>query len=561
MKAFCLVILTFCVLYNPKVEAKTYEVALNSIDQFAAELSAITIDTEAPLKNVDRNLRQFETLMGIMENMKVHNINLSEKLLYKIQNQNTFSGDDLYLIKRTTEVFFIGMDKILTLGELYQFKPLVMRKTFAAPQMNKDLIKAHLMWLTSNLIIMEKMQAVHKILYENEGGFRRIFKYTFDPEKTTQEEKNSLKDATNHLKELTEVVEDKNFAQQVILVREINEKISQSLGEDKIAKKLLTEVITNEVASDLAHGKSDFKLNLHMAKDATVNTFNRITNILSAFFGNVMGSLHWRKGRLYGNEQTIKNLKTNLQPMDIILEKSPFTMTDKFIPGHFGHVAIYLGTKEQLSRLGLWDHPKITPYHAEIVAGKTILEAVRSGVRLNSIEEFLNIDEYTIVRKTDGIDSFAQVSEQIDRGMDQLGKAYDFNFDISTLDKIVCSELIYIVFGHVNWPTQYRLGRPTVTPDNIGEILFKKNSKFIMTEYVTSSKRQGPKNLDIQDLADIYDYELRTENAEEIKDVESLSFPTNRFWKKETKCYKVSLGKKACKTTYKEYTYEEEPGI
>jgi hypothetical protein len=181
----------------------------------------------------------------------------------------------------------------------------------------------------------------------------------------------------------------------------------------------------------------------------------------------------------------------------------------------------------------------------------------------------MNIDEYSILRKTDGLDSSPQVAEQISRGIDQLGKDYDFNFDISTLDKIVCSELIYIVFGHVNWPTQYRLGRPTITPDDVGETLFMKNTRFTMTDYVFSTERHRIEKADINKLAEIYEYELRAENGDPIKDPADTN---NSFWKKETKCYKVSeekgpsvdsegLFSRICKTTYKEFYYEEQPAL
>jgi hypothetical protein len=503
-----------------------------------------------------------------MKGVKVHNSELFKKLLEKIQNQNTFSGDDLYLIKRTAEVFFKITTKILQFGKLYEFKSTVMAKTFAYEKMNPELVKAHLFWLSSNLVVMDNIESAHKILYKNGGSFRRIFKSSFDADTITDEEKSSLLAMTKQLRGLRDVLESKRFSHEVILVREISDKIASSLATDQEGLAVLSEIKNNKIAKDISAGRDSFKLVLHGYDDAAVDVFNLATNYLSAFFGNVSGNVHWRKGHLYQNEEVLQMAKKSLIPMDIILEKSPFVLTDKFIPGHYGHVAIYLGTKEQLMALGMWDHPQIIPHREEIEAGKTILEAVRPGVRLNSLAEFLNIDEYTIIRKKDGLNSFAQVSEQITRGMEQLKKEYDFNFDISTLDKIVCSELVYIVFGHVNWPTQYRLGRPTVTPDDIGEILFKKNSNFKMTDYVASTERHKIEKYDINHLADIYGYELRAFDGSPVKDLES---PTNSFWKKETKCYTVSSSdngetktphlKRSCKTKYKEYTYEEEPGI
>ena len=70
----------------------------------------------------------------------------------------------------------------------------------------------------------------------------------------------------------------------------------------------------------------------------------------------------------------------------------------------------------------------------------------------------------------------------------KLEKNTTLIFDVSTLDKIVCSELIYITFGNVKWPTEYRLGRPTITPDDVAEILFEKNTKFQIKKFMVSKE-------------------------------------------------------------------------
>ena len=52
----------------------------------------------------------------------------------------------------------------------------------------------------------------------------------------------------------------------------------------------------------------------------------------------------------------------------------------------------------------------------------------------------------------------------------QLGKKYDFNFDVNTTDKIVCSELAYISFPSIDWPTEATLGRHSISPDNVAKL-------------------------------------------------------------------------------------------
>jgi len=297
-----------------------------------------------------------------------------------------------------------------------------------------------------------------------------------------------------------------------------------------------------------------------------------VTGWLSQIFGTVAGSVQWRKGYFYKNDLALSMTKKNLIPMDILVEKSPFSLTDKFIPGHYSHTAVYLGTKEQLMAINMWNNPEIIPYHEEIEKGRVVLEAIRPGVHLNTLEKFLNIDELTIMRKEDGLKNPELLIAEISRGMDQIGKAYDFNFDVATLDKIVCSELIYITFGNVLWPTHYRFGRVTITPDDIAEVLFFKNSKFKIQQYFVAKEAHNIEMVDLSHIADEFNYELRTKDGNSTKDEPNQ---TNSYWKKEIKCFNLSLPetftdpddtqkvvrsgqtKRVCKTSYKQNFYEE----
>jgi uncharacterized protein YycO len=296
--------------------------------------------------------------------------------------------------------------------------------------------------------------------------------------------------------------------------------------------------------------------------DEVTEFFSKLSNWLSGFFGNVAGSIRWRKGFMYESQSVLSMMKEKLQPMDVLLEKSPFTLTDKFIPGHYGHVALYLGTKEQLEAINMWNHPDIIPYQQMIEEGNVILEAVRPGVKLSKLEEFINIDEVTVVRKKDALENPDGLIESITRGMDQIGKDYDFNFDVETLDKIVCSELVYIVYGQVKWPTKYRLGRATISPDDVAEVIFQKDTKFNVEQYLIAPERHRIETGSIIALGDELNYELRSEDGSPRK---TENDPSNTFWKKEEKCYRVATEEDhekmnfslQCKTTYSLVMYAE----
>lgn len=188
-------------------------------------------------------------------------------------------------------------------------------------------------------------------------------------------------------------------------------------------------------------------------------------NVSSLLFGNAVGLVESRRGKLDGRSEIQARVSGQLEPGDILLEKTPFRLTDAFIPGHWGHVAVWLGSEAELRRLGIWDHPTVRPHQAAIRQGRGVVEALRSGVEMNSLKTFLNVDDLAVLRQPGiGDDLRAEVVLQALR---QVGKAYDFNFDVESTHRIVCSELVYHTYTHVQWPTVRRLGRVTISPDNV----------------------------------------------------------------------------------------------
>ena len=188
--------------------------------------------------------------------------------------------------------------------------------------------------------------------------------------------------------------------------------------------------------------------------------------VTSKLFGNSVGLIEFRKGYLTKlSDSERAGIANQLEPLDVLLEKTPFRLTDKFIPGHWGHVAIWVGNEQQLTELGVWNDPAVVPYQDAVRNGHMIVEALRPGVEINTLEHFLNIDDIGALRHRNL--TMEQRREYVIRTFQQIGKAYDFNFDVETDKRIVCSELAYVVYHNVDWPTSKALGRYTISPDNV----------------------------------------------------------------------------------------------
>jgi len=190
-------------------------------------------------------------------------------------------------------------------------------------------------------------------------------------------------------------------------------------------------------------------------------------SLFSMVFGNAVGLVETRKGKLSRRGGLADQLREGLRAGDILLEKTPFRLTDKLIPGYWGHAAVWVGSEEELRDLGIWDDPVVVPYQAQIRSGKQVVEALRSGVEINSLEQFMNIDSLGVMRRTgDDREQRAQVVLQAVR---QIGKPYDFNFEVESKRGVYCSKLVYLAYGDIDWPTQKSMGRTTFTPDHVAE--------------------------------------------------------------------------------------------
>ena len=68
-------------------------------------------------------------------------------------------------------------------------------------------------------------------------------------------------------------------------------------------------------------------------------------SLFSMVFGNAVGLVETRKGKLYKKGDVLSDVSASLKAGDILLEKTPFRLTDKLIPGYWGHAAVWVGTE------------------------------------------------------------------------------------------------------------------------------------------------------------------------------------------------------------------------
>jgi hypothetical protein len=213
--------------------------------------------------------------------------------------------------------------------------------------------------------------------------------------------------------------------------------------------------------------------------------------------GNSAGFVHGTSQQKLNAEKLIPFL----QPYDIILSKSPSHLTDKLIPGYFGHAAIWLGPGI-INKLLTGEEKRKDRLKFEINK-KSVVEAIRSGVKTSSLEEFADGDAFLILRLKDI--SQPQKEAIIDNSRKQLRKDYDFIYDFESPETISCTELIYLAYDFIDWQVRYYGSEYYISPDDLPLTAFKNGELKFPVFIKKETVYENPGNLFMQRLLGVPD--------------------------------------------------------
>ena len=396
----------------------------------------------------------------------------------RVNKDLPLASRDLVTLKSGSEYYLDMREELYELATAYECASDVEPETMARYNISPELrLKALMLSLGAALTLYDNYM-LGIVLFEQDDRLRRVLN---DPDMGFGLIANKLAEATL----AANSIENRHRARQGIDFYEAEKELISNVHEDSdfayLQQLIDTSPSYNYVkkirVGEIASNK--FVAFERLTGDAVAETTKDGFDLVSGLFGNTVGLYESRKGKLYGDDEALRNIQSVLQPLDIILEKTPFRLTDKLIPGHFGHVAIWTGTKAELIDAGVWDNLIVRQYadalgsasDADSKDERQIIEALRNGVQLNTLEHFMNVDDIAILRPVFSEENRDElVEEALLMAFRQVGKKYDFNFDVNTTDKIVCSELAYISFPSMDWPTEETLGRHSISPDNVAQL-------------------------------------------------------------------------------------------
>ncbi len=167
-----------------------------------------------------------------------------------------------------------------------------------------------------------------------------------------------------------------------------------------------------------------------------------------------------------------EQLRRVLEPGDVLITRKEHALTNYFLPGYWPHAALYLGDESQLMALGIERHEHVAPRWRRLLEcdsheRRRVLEAMKDGVWIRSLASPLASDAIAVLRPRL---PRADVANALCRGMFHEGKSYDFDFDFTRSDRLVCTEVVYRSYeqvGGVQFQLRRRAGRLTLAAEDL----------------------------------------------------------------------------------------------
>ncbi|MCH2211172.1 MAG: hypothetical protein MK110_07705 [Fuerstiella sp.] len=217
--------------------------------------------------------------------------------------------------------------------------------------------------------------------------------------------------------------------------------------------------------------------------------------IARAFFGlqKAVSSLVSGKYTHLGHQprlppDIVKQIRQLIQPGDIFVNRKEYAVTNYFLPGFWPHAAFYIGQTHQLDQLGFASHPHGEPRWQRILTcdqsdSGRVVEALKDGVRIRSLSSPFAADAVTVIRPSLPNDL---ITEAIARALFHDGKPYDFDFDLTRSDRLVCTEVVYRSFeglAGIRFPLMRRAGRLTLAAQDLLQMALNRQHFDIVAVY------------------------------------------------------------------------------
>lgn len=168
----------------------------------------------------------------------------------------------------------------------------------------------------------------------------------------------------------------------------------------------------------------------------------------------------------------VAQLNASIKPGDVFITRKEFALTNYFLPGYWPHAALYLGDASTLEQRGVHQHEHVTSRWDRLRSldrqqpGR-VMEALKDGVSLRSVASPFASDSLVVLRPLLAPEF---VTTALARSFAHDGKPYDFDFDFTRGDRLVCTEVVYRAYDGiegVQFELTRRAGRMTLAAGDL----------------------------------------------------------------------------------------------
>jgi Orthopoxvirus protein of unknown function (DUF830). len=304
---------------------------------------------------------------------------------------------------------------------------------------------------------------------------------------------------------------------------------------DKSQKLLFVETVNSRFL--VKHHNKLINIRFSEVKD-TLTTFDEIRHFIKQNF-------RWRiqKGicevcaeidfsfrpEKFISEENLQHIKDTLRPGDIIIKRNDEQLSNVGIPGFWTHSGIYVGSLEQLdscfNNIAMLGGQKPSTYiqenYREVYERLSekkdlIIEAIGKGVVINPVEHIAKVDYLAALRTN--LDK-ADIFKSLLTAFEYLGTPYDYLFDFSNDNELVCSELVYLSFR----PSPTKKGISFTMGELNGEPFLSPND--IAKQYSMEWKQPSPQ------LKLVFFYDAEQRHRKSVRRNETVF---SKSWKRES---------------------------
>lgn len=216
-----------------------------------------------------------------------------------------------------------------------------------------------------------------------------------------------------------------------------------------------------------------------------------------------------RRREKFISDDDLKEIKSQLEPGDILLKRNDWQATNLGISGFWTHTGVYIGNLEETDKyFSDVQTPEIKKFSERL---KEIDEKIYNTLLKNrDLEVIEAIEEGVVVKPIGNIaksDYFAAVRPRVSKeekmksllkSYSFVGRPYDFYINLESNDAFVCTEVVKKSFEtSVPLEIENRLGKKVVLPNSIAK-------KFA---------EERKKNNRVLDFVLFYDLDLKTRKA------------------------------------------------